>query len=117
MSAEHDARGGIGVVAGHDVHAMEDRAVVTFEIGILSRHLAAEALKLCYDPLAAGIVALGVHVAWSKVALRLGVGVGRVRVEGRSHGCYLFCFFCILGVVDRCRLCRPKGHCQSSDHT
>jgi len=81
VGTKHDARGGLGVIARDDVGGLEYRAVVALEVGFLRGHGTTILFELADDPLETALMALGIHVARTKITLCLGKGVCRIGIE------------------------------------
>ena len=79
------------LLAGDDIRAFKDGAVVAFQVGLLQLNLIAILTKLLLYPFAATLVGLAIHGTGAEVALGSTESVGRIGIELDADYCLLSC--------------------------
>ena len=78
-----------------NVGALEDGAVVAFEVGFLQFYLIAVLAELLLNPLSAPFVSLAVHGTRTKIALGCAESISRIGIKLDAHN-GLFCCLALL---------------------
>ena len=84
MGAEQDTLLAFGMIAGQDIGALEYRAVIAAQVGLLECDVHARLPELVSNPLPTTFMGLAIHDTWSEVALLLAVLIGRIGHKCRS---------------------------------